>query len=126
GSKRIGPDLHRIGGKYPDAWHYNHMVEPTSMSPGSIMPPYPWLADRKIDRATVPAKIEAMQSLGVPYDEGYASQALTDLDEQAANIVKNLEDAGISVAADREIIALIAYLQRLGTDIKMNRTAATR
>jgi len=126
GSKRIGPDLHRVGGKYPDAWHYNHMVEPTSMSPGSIMPPYPWLADQKIDRETIPSKIEAMQTLGVPYEEGYAAQALTDLDEQAATIVSNLEDAGISVASDREIIALIAYLQRLGTDIKMNRTAATR
>ncbi|MGH1365080.1 MAG: cytochrome-c oxidase, cbb3-type subunit I [Calditrichia bacterium] len=126
GSKRIGPDLHRIGGKYPDAWHFNHMIEPRSMSPGSVMPPYPWLAEQSIDRETIPAKIEAMQTLGVPYAEGYAAQALNDVDKQAAKIVSSLDDAGIAIPADREIIALIAYLQRLGTDIKLKRTATTR
>ena len=67
GSKRTGPDLHRVGAKYPDSWHYNHMEDPTSMSPGSIMPPYSWLLEDDLDLSTTPAKISAMQTLGVPY-----------------------------------------------------------
>ncbi|MEP7317986.1 MAG: cytochrome-c oxidase, cbb3-type subunit I, partial [Panacibacter sp.] len=66
GSKRTGPDLARIGGKYPDSWHYNHMFDPRIMSPGSIMPAYPWLMDNKLDTSSTPAKIRAMQTLGVP------------------------------------------------------------
>jgi len=118
GSKRTGPDLHRVGGKYPDAWHYNHMIQPTSMSPGSIMPTYPWLAEQKIDVATTPAKIRAMQTLGVPYPEGYDQKANEDLMKQAKKIAAGLKEQGIDVEADAEIIALIAYLQRLGTDIR--------
>ncbi len=118
GSKRTGPDLHRVGGKYPDAWHYNHMIQPTSMSPGSIMPTYPWLAEQKIDVATTPAKIRAMQTLGVPYPEGYDQKANDDLMKQAKKIAAGLKEQGIDVEADAEIIALIAYLQRLGTDIR--------
>ena len=79
GSKRTGPDLARIGGKYPDSWHYNHMLEPQSMSPGSIMPSYPWLLDDVIDTAITPAKIRAMQTLGVPYPSGYDQIANKDL-----------------------------------------------
>ena len=75
--------MHRVGGKYPDAWHYNHMVDPRSMSPGSIMPPYPWLAENTVDLSSLPAKIRAMQSIGVPYDEGYDLRAETDYDKQA-------------------------------------------
>jgi len=119
GSRRTGPDLLRLGGKYPDSWHYHHMLDPESMSPGSIMPPYPWLFEQNLDVSQLSAKIEAMQTLGVPYPEGYAdTQAMKDLKEQAAQIAKNLEESGIEVKADKEIIALIAYLQRLGTDIK--------
>lgn len=118
GSKRTGPDLHRVGGKYPDSWHFNHMEDPTSMSPGSLMPSYPWLIEDKLDTGTLPAKIRAMQKLGVPYPEGYDQQALADLEKQAAKINANLEKDGITIESDREIIALIAYLQRLGTDIK--------
>jgi cytochrome c oxidase cbb3-type subunit I/II len=118
GSKRTGPDLHRIGAKYPDAWHYSHMLEPTSMSPGSIMPPYPWLIDQELNTSNTEAKIRVMQTLGVPYDEGYDKAALQDLNKQASEIAQNLSDSGIEVSSDREIIALIAYLQRLGTDIK--------
>ena len=118
GSKRTGPDLHRIGGKYPDAWHYSHMFDPTSMSPGSIMPPYPWLIDQKLNTSDTEAKIRVMQTLGVPYDEGYDKVALQDLNKQAAEITQRLSESGIAVSSDREIIALIAYLQRLGTDIK--------
>lgn len=118
GSKRTGPDLARVGGKYPDSWHYNHMLDPRSMSPGSIMPAYPWLFDNKIDTAITPAKIRAMQTLGVPYPAGYDKVANQDLMSQANRIRINLKIDKIQTPADREIIALIAYLQRLGIDIK--------
>ncbi len=118
GSKRTGPDLHRVGGKYPDAWHYNHMLEPQAMSPGSLMPPYPWLIEDELDTSTLEKKIRVMQTLGVPYPPDYDKKALADLDKQAAQVAKTLSDANISIDPDREIIALIAYLQRLGTDIK--------
>lgn len=119
GSKRTGPDLARIGGKYPDSWHFNHMYEPSSMSPGSIMPNYIWLFQNTIDKAVTPAKIRAMQTLGVPYPEGYDKIANDDLDKQAQKIVASLEKDNIKVKSDKEIIALIAYLQRVGTDIKL-------
>lgn len=118
GSKRTGPDLARIGGKYPDSWHYNHMLEPSSMSPGSIMPNYAWMLDDQIDTASTPAKIRAMISLGVPYPEGYDKVANRDLMNQADNIAANLKKDGIETLSDREIIAIIAYLQRMGMDIK--------
>ncbi len=119
GSKRTGPDLHRIGNKYPDSWHYNHMLEPSSMSPGSIMPNYAWMLDDDLDTSNTAAKIRAMQTLGVPYPEGYDQIANKDLMHQADSIVKNLADAGIKTVPTKEIIAMIAYLQRMGTDIKM-------
>ncbi|OIR12056.1 hypothetical protein GALL_63070 [mine drainage metagenome] len=125
GSKRTGPDLARIGGKYPDSWHYNHMWDPRSMSPGSIMPNYTWLFDNKIDTSITPAKIRAMQTLGVPYPEGYDKKANADLMEQAKAIKENLKKDKIDAPADREIIALIAYLQRVGTDIKGQQKAAS-
>ncbi|MEQ9404066.1 MAG: cytochrome-c oxidase, cbb3-type subunit I [Cyclobacteriaceae bacterium] len=118
GSKRTGPDLHRVGGKYPDSWHFYHMLEPENMSPGSIMPPYPWLFDQNWDKDIIPAKIRAMQTLGVPYAEGYDNQALADADAQAKGISDGLAVEGLKVNPDKEIVALIAYLQRLGTDIK--------
>ncbi len=118
GSKRIGPDLHRVGGKYPDAWHYNHMKDPTSMSPGSLMPPYPWLIEQKLDNSTLASKIRVMQTLGVPYEQGYDTIALDDLNKQAQAIADGLKQARIEVEPDRKIVALIAYLQRLGIDIK--------
>lgn len=122
GSKRTGPDLHRIGGKYSNAWHYNHMLDPTSMSPGSIMPPYPWLITQKLDTTQTEAKIRAMQTLGVPYRENFDQVAQAKLKEQADAIAADLKQNNIEVKSDREIIALIAYLQRMGTDIKANKT----
>lgn len=119
GSKRTGPDLAREGGKQTDSWHYNHMYDPRSMSPGSIMPAYPWLLDRKIDTASTGAKIRAMQTLGVPYPEGYDKQANRDLMQQADAIANNLQKDKIETMSNVEIIALIAYLQRIGTDIKL-------
>lgn len=119
GSKRTGPDLHRVGGKYSDAWHYNHMEDPRSMSPGSVMPPYPWLYTRKLDLASLPARIGALRKVGVPYPEGAEATAQRDAQAQAARVAGNLKSNGIkNPEADMEIIALIAYLQRLGTDIK--------
>lgn len=125
GSKRTGPDLARIGGKYPDSWHYNHMWDPRSMSPGSVMPNYTWLFDNKIDTSITAAKIRAMQTLGVPYPEGYDKKANADLIEQAKAIKGNLKKDKIDAPADREIVALIAYLQRVGTDIKGQQKAAS-
>lgn len=120
GSKRTGPDLHRVGGKYPNSWHYNHMYDPTSTSPGSIMPPYPWLLDDDLDTGLTEAKIKALITLGTPYGEGYEKQAIQDLKDQALLVAKTLREEGIedSHIEDKEIVALIAYLQRLGTDIK--------
>jgi cytochrome c oxidase cbb3-type subunit I/II len=123
GSKRTGPDLHRIGGKYPDSWHYYHMEDPGSMSPGSLMPPYPWMITNELDNSDLPAKIRTLQKLGVPYPEGFDQEALADYNAQAAKVVANLKSAGVEVAPNTEIVALIAYLQRLGTDIKQATTS---
>lgn len=119
GSKRTGPDLQREGGKYGNAWHYNHMLDPETMSPGSIMPPYEWLITQKLDTTTTRSKINAMRTLGVPYALGYENKANAELDEQAKMIAADLKQNNIKVKSDKEIIALIAYLQRLGTDIKV-------
>ncbi|MEW6305294.1 MAG: cytochrome-c oxidase, cbb3-type subunit I [Verrucomicrobiota bacterium] len=119
GSKRTGPDLHRVGGKYPDAWHYNHMDDPGTTSPGSIMPRYPWLLTQKLDTNSLPARIAALRKVGVPYADGFENgPAQKDLQAQAAKVVTNLKFGTIETEPDKEIVALIAYLQRLGTDIK--------
>jgi cytochrome c oxidase cbb3-type subunit I/II len=118
GSKRTGPDLHRVGGKYPDAWHYNHMIEPESMSPGSLMPPFPWLAEDTLDVSLTANKIRAMQSMGVPYPTGFDKNAVERLTVQAQQIAQGLSESGINAQPETELIALIAYLQRLGMDIK--------
>ncbi|MBC8984268.1 cytochrome-c oxidase, cbb3-type subunit I [Pedobacter sp. N36a] len=118
GSKRTGPDLQREGGKYGNAWHFNHMLDPQTMSPGSIMPPYEWLITQTLDTTTTISKINAMRTLGVPYEEGYEHKANRDLDKQAKAIAADLKQNNIKVKDDKEIIALIAYLQRLGMDIK--------
>jgi cytochrome c oxidase cbb3-type subunit I/II len=118
GSKRTGPDLHRVGGKYPDSWHFLHMREPIATSPGSIMPAYTWLYDAPLDDSDLEGKIITLRRLGVPYAAGYERQARADSRAQAARIASGLKGSGLEVQPDREIIALIAYLQRLGTDIK--------
>jgi cytochrome c oxidase cbb3-type subunit I/II len=118
GSKRTGPDLHRIGGKYPNFWHYLHMENPSSMSPGSLMPSYPWLHINDLDISTTETKINVMRSIGVPYSDGYEKVANDHLKAQAEMIAMDLQNAGAPAEPTKEIIALIAYLQRLGTDIK--------
>ena len=124
GSKRTGPDLHRVGRKYPNAWHARHMEDPRSTSPGSVMPRYPWLLTNKLDTRSTAAKIRLMRKLGVPYPPGYEQQAVDDLKQQAQGIADNLKQNMVDVEPDREIIALIAYLQRLGTDIRVETAAA--
>ena len=124
GSKRTGPDLHRIGGKYPPSWHFVHMKEPSATSPGSIMPGYPWLYDSMIDTSHVEGKVITLRRLGVPYPDGFERAAEADLRAQAASLAENLTRGGIPANPDREIIALIAYLERLGTDIKATPPAA--
>jgi cytochrome c oxidase cbb3-type subunit I/II len=138
GSKRTGPDLHRIGGKYSDNWHLNHMYDPRSTSSGSIMPSYPWLingASSKLDKSKTEAKMKVMMTLGVPYTDENIANAQQQMIEQGTKIEKNLysdpdfasiyeeeKQAGGSEFIEmhnREIVALIAYLQRLGTDIKV-------
>jgi cytochrome c oxidase cbb3-type subunit I/II len=118
GSKRTGPDLHRVGGKYPDSWHYLHMNSPSTTSPGSLMPAYTWLYDAKLETSHTEGKIITLRRLGVPYPAGYEQRAGADLKAQSERIAASLKAAGQAAEPDREIIALIAYLQRLGTDIK--------
>jgi len=125
GSKRTGPDLHRIGGKYPDAWHYNHMDDPQATSPGSIMPRYSWLLTQKLDTNSIPPRIRALRKVGVPYPPGFEQTAVADARKQAGQIVANLKQGMVEAQPDKEIIALIAYLQRLGTDIKTAAPAPT-
>ncbi|MCB0429076.1 MAG: cytochrome-c oxidase, cbb3-type subunit I [Flavobacteriales bacterium] len=119
GSKRNGPDLQREGGKRNNAWHFLHLMNPRQTSTGSTMPTYEWLIKHELDTASTAAKINAMITLGVPYPEGYASQANNDLMKQAEEISADLAKADIEVPSTREIVAVIAYLQRLGTDIKV-------
>ncbi len=121
GSKRTGPDLAREGAgrlKKSDTWHFNHMLAPSVVSEGSIMPSYPWLYEQVIDKNLTAGKISALRTVGVPYDEGYEEIANNDLNIQAKGITSNLAAEGIEISPDAEIIALISYLQRLGTDIQ--------
>jgi len=129
GSRRMGPDLAREGVKggkvyKSNAWHYNHMLRPQDVNPESVMPPYPWLISDQLDMDIIPAKIRAMQTLGVPYPEGYDKQAIADAKSQADALAADLKANSIDVQSDREIIALIAYLQRLGVDIYKGKTAS--
>ncbi|UBZ06624.1 cytochrome-c oxidase, cbb3-type subunit I [Salegentibacter mishustinae] len=137
GSKRTGPDLMRVGGKYSDNWHLNHMYDPQSTSSGSIMPSYKWIVTDELDKSDTEAKMKALSTLGVPYTLEEIENAQQSMIEQGIQIEKNLYadpdfvdtyEAEKEFAAqngnefvemrNREIVALIAYLQRLGTDIK--------
>lgn len=118
GSRRIGPDLQRVGGKYPDAWHYEHMKDPRSTSPGSIMPTYPFLLEDRYDTAEIRNSVVALRRAGVPYTDAQLAELPRRVATQADAIVERLGQAGIRTTPDREIIALIAYLQRLGVDGK--------
>ncbi len=118
GSKRTGPDLHRVGGKYPDLWHYKHMLDPRSTSAGSLMPPYAFLEKSIVDMSLVQKRMQLMVSLGVPYSPLQIQTALENYQTQAEKIVSSLQEGGITTNKDSELIALIAYLQKLGADEK--------
>ena len=117
GSRRIGPDLQRVGGKYPDAWHYQHMKDPRSTSPGSIMPTYPWLYGARVDPLEVAATVRTLRKVGVPYDDAtIAGDPAADAGRRAAPSWRASRRGGFTAEPDEEIVALIAYLQRLGKD----------
>jgi cytochrome c oxidase cbb3-type subunit I/II len=113
GSKRTGPDLAREGGRYPDVWHVQHMLDPRATSPGSIMPAYPHLATNHVDFTRTRGKLLAMQTLGVPYENVDVARAERDARAEARRIVRDLEGEA-EVDPSSELVALIAYLQRLG------------
>lgn len=140
GSKRTGPDLQRVGGKYSDSWHFNHMYSPESTSSGSIMPSYPWLIKDELDTKYIEKKMQVLVQLGTPYSEEDIANARISMTEQAEQIVENLygdpdfvrtyegekkyaEENNLPFVEmkDREIVAMIAYLQRLGTDIRLDK-----
>jgi cytochrome c oxidase cbb3-type subunit I/II len=144
GSKRTGPDLHRVGKKYGDSWHFNHFYDPQSISPGSIMPAYQWLIKNKLDASDIEGKMRVMVTLGVPYSDDDIANARDNMKAQAMEIEQNLyqdpsfvenyeadkkaaEAAGESFVPmnEREVVALIAYIQRLGTDIKVKDSQET-
>lgn len=115
GSKRTGPDLQREGGFRSDDWHYWHMLDPRDVSPGSNMPSYPWLFTKDTKVSQLPKKIRVMRMLGVPYPIDISEEEIqAQVDEQAAEIVERLAEKGAFVEPEKEIVALIAYLQKLG------------
>ena len=115
GSKRTGPDLHRLSGRYPNLWHFQHLKDPRSTSPGSIMPSYGWLAEQTLDFAHTASKLEVMKTLGVPYDAETIADAKELALAEARLIAQDLEKTGaVKIAPEAEIVALIAYLQQLG------------
>lgn len=137
GSKRTGPDLAREGGKRNNAWHYQHMIRPKDISPGSLMPAYPWMRDNDMDLSMLEKKIEAMRTLGVPYDEeygeGFSKKAKAHAEAQALDIAKDIiatlpieltkgmdKEKEAQKLKNKEIIGLIAYLQRLGKDVRVD------
>lgn len=115
GSKRIGPDLARVGKKYPDLWHFRHMLDPRAVTPKSIMPSYPWLAEKNTDYMGLRKRLSVLKYLGVPYSEEEVAQADRQAEAQAKAIASELETQNIPPGFEKkEIIALIAYLQSLG------------
>ncbi len=126
GSRRAGPDLARVGGKYPHIWHYRHMEDPRAISPGSNMPSYPWMLTRRADLDALPSKIAVQRTLGVPYPDWTDAEIAAAAEAQGREIAAELRAAGAYVAHDREIVALIAYLQKLGKSEPVAPRAAAR
>ncbi|MBC6983766.1 cytochrome-c oxidase, cbb3-type subunit II [Caulobacter sp. 17J80-11] len=127
GSKRTGPDLARVGGKYSDGWHVDHLKDPRAVVPESVMPPYGFLADKELDYRDIADKLKAQQAVGVPYSAADVTNAKADLEAQAdefsdASGLKARYGQKITVrdfdgdpARVTEMDALVAYLQMLGT-----------
>ncbi|MDZ4701091.1 MAG: cytochrome-c oxidase, cbb3-type subunit II [Rhodothermales bacterium] len=119
GSKRTGPDLARVGGKYPDLWHVRHMEDPRSTSPRSLMPPYDWLLRKEANLDVLPTKLRALSRIGVPYTEDDIANATANARQQAEQIATGVAAQGGPAGLEsKEIIAMVAYLQRLGKDLK--------
>ena len=119
GSKRTGPDLARVGGKYPDLWHLRHMLDPRAVTPNSLMPKYPWLVKKKVDFSGLPRRLQVMKNLGVPYSQEEIDRAAEQAQADARVIAENLQKEGVSLKLEKsEMVALIAYLQRLGHNTK--------
>lgn len=117
GSKRTGPDLARVGGKYPHMWHYKHFYDPRAVTAGSIMPRYVWLFSNKIDYSTLTKKLRVMKELGVPYSEKEINSAPLIARIQAEQISNDLIAEGVPAKiVEMEVVALISYMQRLGVD----------
>lgn len=117
GSKRTGPDIARVGGKYSHMWHYKHFFDPREVTQGSIMPRYTWLFDAKIDYESLPKKLEVMKKLGVPYSPEEIKNAVAIAQAQAASITEELVQSGVPQKIEKmEVVALISYMQRLGVD----------
>ncbi|MEO8876340.1 MAG: cytochrome-c oxidase, cbb3-type subunit II, partial [Polyangiaceae bacterium] len=114
GSKRTGPDLAREGGKYPNLWHYRHLSDPRSVSPGSNMPPYGWLATTSVASDRTADKMQAMKSIGVPYTDTEIETAQSDERKQSDQIAADLASSGEHVDSGSDMIALVSFLQRLG------------
>lgn len=114
GSRRIGPDLSRVGGKYSDSWHYDHMMKPEQISPGSNMPSYPWLFEKDMDYTELSSKIAVQKILGVPFEDWTDEEIVNSAETQAKKIAKSLSEQGKEIESQRQIVALIAYLQQLG------------
>lgn len=121
GSRRTGPDLQRVGGKYPDSWHWIHLVNPRDIEPRSNMPAFAFLTTAPLDTSLTPRKLEVLRGLGHPYSDAEIASAVTDAEAQASGVAERLRKDGVDlddVQARSEAIAVIAYLQRLGTDIR--------
>lgn len=134
GSRRTGPDLSRVGGKYPDSWHWLHLRDPRQIEPRSNMPPYAFLLEQPLDLSLTAKKLEVLRGLGHPYAEAEIASAGVDATAQAARVAESLARDGQKLTpteANSEALALIAYLQRLGRDLReagpaVGATGATR
>ena len=124
GSRRTGPDLARVGGKYNNAWHYDHTLDPRSVNSDSNMPSFPWLAEQETDIAALPAKLRVQRLIGVPYPEMAEDEIRTACEQQARRIALDLRNSGKLIAPDKELVAVIAYLQKLGQSQPVGETAA--
>lgn len=125
GSRRTGPDLHRVGGKYPDSWHWIHLYNPRDIEPRSNMPDFAFLTTTKLDTSLTSRKLETLRTLGHPYSDAEISGAVADAEKQAAGIAERLRKDGIALdetAVHSEAVAMIAYLQRLGVDLGWRQT----
>lgn len=121
GSRRTGPDLARVGGKYPDSWHWIHFEDPRSVEPRSNMPSFAFLTQRELDTSLTSRKLSVLRRLGHPYSDAEVENAAADALEQAAAIAAGLRAGGVQLdetEARSEAIALIAYLQSLGRALR--------